>query len=192
VIPRPGSERLDDGVVQLRPLTVADAAEHLAGQDDELARWLGATPRTAQGTLTWLSRCEDCWRLGGPVFAFGVRSMGSQPPLGSESLLGTEPLLGTVEMRLGGAGVGPGQADIRYGLFPQARGRGVAVRACRLGCDFALGALTVSPWGVREVVAHIDPFNAGSLRVVDRAGFRHVDTFVGAGAAWELYVCDPR
>jgi len=168
--------RLDDGVVELRPLTVADAAEHLAGQDDELERWLGATPRTTQGTLNWLYRCQECWHLGGPVFAFGVRTVGA------------DPLLGTVEMRLGGSGTEPGQADIRYGLFPQARGRGVAVRACRLGCAFALEALTTSPWDVREVVAHIDPFNAGSLRVVHRAGFRHVDTFVGAGAAWELYV----
>jgi RimJ/RimL family protein N-acetyltransferase len=176
VRPPPAPGRLDDGVVELRPLTVADAEDHLAGQDDELARWLGATPRTARGTLNWLYRCEECWRLGGPIFAFGVRSVNAAP------------LLGTVEMRVGGPGVEPGQAEIRYGLFPQARGRRVAVRACRLGCTFALGALTVSPWDVREVVAHIDPFNTGSLRVIHHAGFRHVDMFVGAGAAWELYV----
>jgi len=169
---------LSDRIVELRPLTVVDVVEHLAGEDDELIRWLKGGPGSLQGTLRWLHRREEYWRRGGPVFAFGVRNVGRQV------------LLGTVELRVGENSVEPGQASISYGLYPPARGRGVAVRACRLGCAFALRALTTGPWAVREVVAHIDPFNTASLRVARRAGFEHVESRVGAGAAWELFVMD--
>jgi RimJ/RimL family protein N-acetyltransferase len=169
---------LTDGVVELRPLTVIDAAEHWAGQDGELDRWLNGGPGSLAGILNWLRRREEYWRAGGPVFGFGIRDPRRKT------------LLGTLELRVGERYLEPGQATISYGLYPQARGRGVAVRACRLGCTFALRALTAGPWAVSEVVAHIDPFNAGSLRVVDRVGFRHVDSRVGAGEAWELFAMD--
>lgn len=169
---------LTDGVVELRPLTVVDAVEHWAGQDEELDRWLNGGPGSPMGTLNWLRRREQYWRAGGPVFAFGIRDPRRKL------------LLGTVELRVGERYLEPGQATISYGLYPQARGRGSAVRACRLGCIFAMRTLTDGPWAVREVVAHIDPFNTGSLRVIERVGFRHVDSRVGAGAAWELFAMD--
>jgi RimJ/RimL family protein N-acetyltransferase len=169
---------LTDGVVELRPLTVLDAAEHLAGEDEELTRWLNGGLGTCAGCLDWLRRCEESWAVGGPVFAFGIRNVHK------------EILLGTVELRVGETYLEPGQASISYGLYPQARGHGVAMRACGLAFTFAVRALTTAPWTIAEVVAHIDPFNAGSLRVAHRAGFQHVDSCVGAGAAWELFVMD--
>jgi hypothetical protein len=36
----PNIPKLTDGVVFLRPLCAEDAAEHLAGEDDEMAKWL--------------------------------------------------------------------------------------------------------------------------------------------------------
>jgi RimJ/RimL family protein N-acetyltransferase len=176
--PTSTSPRLADGITELRPLGVHDAAEHLAGEDDELVRWLKGSPGTLQGTLDWLHRCEECWRLGGPVFAFGIRDVGR------------EILLGTVVLQAGGSSLEPGQAVISYGLYPRPRGRGVAVRACRLACVFAAQVMTNDPWAVREVVAHIDPFNVRSLRVAHRAGFRHVGLCLQAGAAWELFALD--
>lgn len=176
--PRPLGSLLTDGVIDLRPLAVVDAAQLLAGRDDELIRWLNSGPETLQGARAWLGRREEYWLLGGPVFAFGIRHVRS------------ETLLGTVELRIDETYLEPGQAAISYGLYPLARRRGIAVRACRLGCAFAARAFTTGPRALREVVAHIDPFNAGSLRVARRAGFQHVDSCVRAGAAWELFVID--
>jgi len=34
------STGLTNGVIFLRPLDLRDAADHLAGEDDEMARWL--------------------------------------------------------------------------------------------------------------------------------------------------------
>lgn len=175
---RPVRASLNDGVIELRPLAVVDAAEHLAGRDEQLTRWLNVGPESPRGAVEWLRCREEYWRLGGPVFAFGIRKVRR------------DILLGTVEIRVGEAYLEQGQAAISYGLYPRARGGGVAVRACRLGCTFAVRVLTTDPWAVREVVAYIDPFNAGSLRVAHRAGFLHIDSRVGAGAAWEVFVMD--
>lgn len=35
----PGSPRLSDGIVALRPLLPEHVAAHLAGEDDEIRRW---------------------------------------------------------------------------------------------------------------------------------------------------------
>ena len=37
---------LSDGVVLLRPLSRSDACDHLAGEDEELVRWLNGGPGT--------------------------------------------------------------------------------------------------------------------------------------------------
>lgn len=175
--PLPGADGLllTDQTVELGPLAVADAEEHFAGQDHEWRRWLGAGPESAEGTVNWLCRCEECWRSGGPVFAFGVRAAGR------------DGLLGTVELRVGEDALLPGRASIRCGLYPRARGRGVARRACRLAACFALHALAGDPWNVTEVVAQIDACNIASLRMIKHAGFVHADSCVAAGEAWELF-----
>jgi RimJ/RimL family protein N-acetyltransferase len=173
-----GALRLTDSVVELRPLAVADAAEHVAGQDTEWRRWLGSGQGNHQGSLTWLCRCEECWRQGGPLFAFGIRAVGRPG------------LLGTVELQVGERALPSGQASISCGLYPQGRGRGVAVRACRLASLFALRRLADDPWKVEAVMAQIDPFNVSSLQMIERAGFVYADSCVGAGEAWELFAMD--
>jgi RimJ/RimL family protein N-acetyltransferase len=169
---------LSDRVVELSPLTVVDAEEHWAGQDHEWRRWLGTGPGSATGTVAWLHQCEEAWRAGGPAYAFGVRAAGRPG------------LLGTVKLQLGERALPPGQASISCGLYPRARGRRLAMRACRLGASFALHVLAGPPWNVTEVVAQIDPLNTPSLRMIDRAGFVHVASCVAAGEAWELYAID--
>lgn len=172
-----GGLLLTDQVVELSPLAVVDAEEHIAGQDREWRRWLGSG-RGSKGTVAWLYHCVECWRHGGPVFAFGVRAV-ARPGL-----------LGTVELQVAEPALPPGQVSIRCGLYPQARGRGIATRACRLAAAFALRVLADDPWNVTEVVAQIDPFNVASLRMIERAGFVYADSCVAAGEAWELFGID--
>jgi RimJ/RimL family protein N-acetyltransferase len=62
---------LTDGVIQLRQLTQADAAAHLAGEDEEMAKWLSGRRSTA-ATQTAIDKFEKQWRTGGPRRAFGV------------------------------------------------------------------------------------------------------------------------
>jgi RimJ/RimL family protein N-acetyltransferase len=177
-LPGHGGLVLTDQVVELRPLAIADATEHTLGPDREWRRWLGSGPGSAEGTVTWLCRCEECWRAGGPVLGFGVRAVGRAG------------LLGTVELQLDEKALPPGQASISCGLYPQARGRGLAMRACRLASGFALRVLADLPWRVTRVVAQIDPFNTPSLQMIERAGFVHAESCVGAGEAWELFAID--
>lgn len=177
-LPAAGGLLLTDQVVELRPLAIVDAAEHLAGQDHEWRRWLGSGPGSSEGTVKWLYRCEERWRRGGPVFAFGVRAVGGGG------------LLGTVELQVDERALPPGQASLRCGLYPQARGRGMAMRACRLTSGFALRVLADAPWNVTEVVVQIDAFNVASLQMIERAGFVHGDSCVAAGVVWELFAID--
>ena len=181
-MPLPGTADLllTDQVVELRPLAIVDATEHLAGQDHEWRRWLGSSPTGGAGTVAWLARCEQCWRTGGPTFAFAVRAVGEPP------------LLGTVELQVNERDRPPRQASISCGLYPHARGRGMAMRACRLASRFALRTLADTPWNVTEVVAQIHPFNVASFTMIERAGFVHADSCVRAGEAWEVYVIDQR
>jgi RimJ/RimL family protein N-acetyltransferase len=176
--PGPDGLLLADRVVELRPLKVVDGAEHFAGQDHEWRRWLGSGPGVSTATVAGLYRCEECWRTGGPVFAFAVRAVGDGR------------LLGTVVVQVGELALTPGQASISCGLYPHARHRGMAMRACRLASCFALRELADAPWRVTQVVAQIDPLNVASLRMIERAGFAHADSCVAAGEAWELFAAD--
>ncbi|MEV0339827.1 GNAT family N-acetyltransferase [Nocardia sp. NPDC050713] len=56
--------------------------------------------------------------------------------------------------------------EIGYGTIPSRRGRGYASAATRALTEFALGA------GVHAVYADVEPSNPGSVRVLEKAGFR--------------------
>lgn len=60
-----------------------------------------------------------------------------------------------------------GVAEIGYGILTTHRRQGLAVAACRLLLDRA-----VQEPAVRQVIAIVNPDNAASLAVIDRAGFR--------------------
>ena len=72
---------------------------------------------------------------------------------------------------VGGIGLfGPperGRVELGYGIVESRRGRGYATEAARAMVQLALGLP-----GVTEVVAGVDPTNAPSVRVLEKAGLR--------------------
>lgn len=147
---------LADGVVTLRPLGLADVPAHLAGEDEELVRWLNGGPGTAERAAAYVRRCMASWAAGGPTFTFGIR-------VGADDLL-----VGTIDVQLEHVELVPGQANLAYGLYAHARGHGYATRAVLLACAFA----AARP-GITEAVIRVDPRNPASAAVAVRAGFRY-------------------
>jgi RimJ/RimL family protein N-acetyltransferase len=145
--------RLTDGVIQLRPLTQADAAAHLAGEDEEMAKWLSGGRSTAATVQTAIDKFEEQWRTGGSRRAFGVFDCG------------TDQLIGFVEANLGLLG-NPAEVNVSYGIFPAWRRRGLAGRAIDLVTEYLR-----SSTDAKEIVLRIAPENSRSIRVAEKAGF---------------------
>ncbi|GAA2161592.1 hypothetical protein GCM10010403_05840 [Glycomyces rutgersensis] len=146
-------EALTDGTVTLSPLGPADFADHYAGEDEELVRWLSGDPATPEGLRDYLDCCARWWRAGGPFHNFGIRV---GPAL---------ELAGTVDVQTDMYYLREGQTNLAYGLYPQWRGRGLATRAVRLACAYAASI------GCTEAVIRCEPENTRSAAVAARAGF---------------------
>ena len=69
-----------------------------------------------------------------------------------------------------------GVVEVGYGIVPSRQGRGYATEAVR-----ALLALVALDPAVREVVAHAEPVNAASIRVLEKSGLRHRDVRPSSG-----------
>ncbi|MFB0630431.1 GNAT family N-acetyltransferase [Streptomyces sp. AB3(2024)] len=145
--------RLSDGVITLSPLRLDDVEAHLAGEDELLVRWLNGGPGTREGVEAYFRHCGEQWSTAGPLRAFGIR-------VGDG-----EVLAGTVDLRFAGEGLGPGQVNVAYGLYPSWRGRGLATRAVLLASRYAAAE------GGKEAVIQVDPDNPASAAVARRAGF---------------------
>jgi RimJ/RimL family protein N-acetyltransferase len=148
--------RLVDGAITVSPLRLEDLDVHLAGEDEQLVRWLNGRPSTREGTEAYLRRCQEEWETEGPHRAFGIRA-------------GTAKVLaGTIDLRFDGEGLTSGQVALAYGLYPNWRGRGLATRAVNLVCRYA------GEHGAMEAVIRVEPDNQISVRVAQRAGFTYV------------------
>jgi len=147
---------LTDGVIQLRPLTQADAAAHLAGEDEEMAKWLSGGRSTAATVQTAIDKFEEQWRTGGPRRAFGVFDCSN------------DQLIGFVEANLELLG-NPAEVNVSYGIFSPWRGRGLAGRAIDLVAEYLRSATEA-----RGIVLQIAPENGRSIRVAEKAGFARV------------------
>jgi len=53
-------------------LTAEDAADHLAGEDEEMAKWVSGGRSTPANVETAIQNWQENWRTGGPRRAFGV------------------------------------------------------------------------------------------------------------------------
>lgn len=149
--------KLTDGVIFLRSLKPEDAADHLAGEDDEMAKWVSGGRSTPATVEVFIRNNQESWRSGGPRRAFGVFDCASNR------------LAGFIEVNLARV-VEPGQVNVSYGVFPQWRRQGVALRAINLMDEYLRTATEV-----RQMVLRIVPENTASLKLAEKAGF----TFCG-------------
>lgn len=150
---------LTDGVIRLHPLTQAYAGAHLAGEDDELAKWLNGGHSSAAAVRGAIDRFEEQWQTGGPRRAFGVFDYDS------------EQLIGSIEANLEFLG-NPAEVNISYGIFAAWRGRGLAGRAVDLVSEYLRGATQA-----RRVVLQIAPENHRSIRVAEKTGFTRLGVY---------------
>src|SRR6476469_10820927 len=145
--------KLTDGVIFLLPLNPEDAADHLAGEDEEMAKWVSGGRSTPVTVEAFIRNNQESWQTGGPRRAFGVFDCASNR------------LIGFIEVNMARL-VNPGQVNVSYGIFPQWRRKGLALRAIDL-MDHYLRTATEA----RQIVLRIAPANTASLKLAERAGF---------------------
>ncbi len=146
---------LTDGVITLRCLAEHDAEAHLAGEDDDLIRWLSGGRGSLDRLLPWIRQNREQWATDGPRRNFGVFDVASNT------------LVGNAEAHLDQAGLEPGAVNISYGVFPAWRGQGIALRAVTL----ILHWLQTQPSRTTAVI-RVAPGNTYSLRIPETLGFR--------------------
>jgi RimJ/RimL family protein N-acetyltransferase len=151
-VPRIVLPTLSDGVVTLRPGRAEDAGALVAAcQDPEIPRWTRVpSPYARADALRFLTGVMAEAESGAAAGLAAVDAGGA--------LLGSFGVV-TIDRH---RGVG----EVGYWVAREARGRGVAARAVRLLCAWALCDLGLQRL---EIVSHRD--NAASIRVAERAGF---------------------
>ncbi len=168
----PAGAVLSDGVVTLRPFALTDVETHLAGEDEEQVRWLSGGTSTRTSVTAWIERNLHSWTTDGPIYNFAVCSMAQHRPIGM------------IEANRRVCGFLPHVANVSYGLYPSARGRGYASRAVRL-----MVAYLSQRGDISTAVIQVDPENQRSARVAERAGFRSVGRRVSPdGHVFDTYV----
>jgi RimJ/RimL family protein N-acetyltransferase len=143
-------------MVLLRELTPDDAEAHVAGEDEQIVRWLNeGMASTVDSTRRWIARHGDVHRGvadGEHVFAIDLDGR----------------LAGMVALDATGLdGAVVGDVNVSYAVQPWARGRGVATRAVRLAAGIAIDRAL----GER-LLLRIDARNAASLAVARGVGAR--------------------
>jgi RimJ/RimL family protein N-acetyltransferase len=168
----PANQEWTDGVILLRPLRVEDAADHLAGEDDEMAKWLSGGRSTLATVESYIERNLESWRSGGSRRAFGVFDCA------------TGRLVGSVEVNLART-LEPDQVNVSYGIHREWRGRGLALRALDLMREY-LRANT----NVRQIVLRIAPANVASIRVAEKVGCTFLGVFDEVEGPMARYIKD--
>jgi RimJ/RimL family protein N-acetyltransferase len=145
---------LADDAIRLEPLTQAWAGEMLAlTADPDVVRFT-RVPASADAAFAeaWVGRYERGWEDGSRA-GFTILDAADGAFLGFAA---------AVDLDLDAR-----QGELGYMVAPAARGRGIASRALTLLTAWALG-----PLALERVELRIDPANAGSIRVAERAGYR--------------------
>ena len=138
--------------VRLRPWRADDVdAVFAACQDAEIQRWTQVPVPYVRGDAEEFvsSIAADTWARGGGLFAVEPRDGG--------------PLMGSIGL------FPPSDSYAEAGYWTALRGRrqGFTAEALRVLTAWAFDDL-----GLRRVELHVDPENAGSRGVAERAGFR--------------------
>jgi RimJ/RimL family protein N-acetyltransferase len=167
-------------IIELRPLTRADAAAHCAGEDEQTVRWLTGGYGTVEGTAAYFD-----WLARNAVAERGKRGFGVWLDGHLAGYVDCDPDVGD--------GLEAGVVNVSYAVHPWARGRGVAVEAVRLICAF-VGANQIG----KRAAIRVEPENEASVRVALKCGFSYVRDFVsttdthddGTPVTLSLYLLD--
>lgn len=166
--------RFSDGVVTIRPFTEKDAEDHLTGEDEEQVKWLSGGKSTLGSVKKWIAKNQEYWSHGnGPVYNFAIEDNESGK------------LLGMVEADASPAiaGIQEGDANISYGLYPHARGKGYATRALNLLLEF------LKSMNVKRAVIRVRPENSDSAKVPPRLNFQQIDSMTTKdGEVFDMFV----
>ncbi|WP_067470519.1 GNAT family N-acetyltransferase [Nocardia amamiensis] len=146
--------RLTDGIVRLRPVTVADAMTHLAGEDDEFARWYSGGHSTPESVADYFTRCVHEWETDAPGKTFAIEHLDAGTMIGTIDLDTKRPYR---EKR---------QASLAYGIYAEFRGRGAAGRAVSLACVYLASQQLAD-----QAVIRVHPDNRASAAVARHCGF---------------------
>jgi RimJ/RimL family protein N-acetyltransferase len=160
---RPPDQPLSDGVVALRPWTLADVPAVAAACDEaEIARWMHQipTPYGEDDAREYVRSTQAAWLAGTGAF-FAVVESASGELAGAIAIHVTDPALETVE--------------VGYWAAARARGRGLTTRALKLISAWAVAV------GAKRVQLRADVRNVASLRVAEKAGFTREGTLRAAG-----------
>jgi RimJ/RimL family protein N-acetyltransferase len=167
-----GLPKLTDGTIFLRPLQTEDAADHLAGEDEEMAKWVSGGRSTPASVEAFIRNNQESWRSGGPRRAFGIFDSASNR------------LAGFIEVNLARLAE-PNQVNVSYGVFRPWRGQGVALRAINLMAEYLRTATAA-----RQMVLRIAPANTASLKLAEKAGFTFCGMFDEPEGRMARYVRD--
>lgn len=142
------------GTVVLREATVDDLPMARDLATDPYVPLIGSLPAHATDAeaLAWIERNRGRWAEG-RGFSFAVAEAATGRAVGQLGLWLAE--------------LPKGRAEIGYSIMPSARRRGFAAAA--------LTAATAFAWTIPElhrVELHIEPWNTGSIRTAERAGYR--------------------
>jgi RimJ/RimL family protein N-acetyltransferase/nitrite reductase/ring-hydroxylating ferredoxin subunit len=159
----PPNPPLSDGVITLRPFRADDApAIAAACQDREIQRWIPIipVPYAEVDARGFILMTLEAWHEGtGYEFAIADAA--------------TDRYIGSIGLHLG---PNARRHAVGYLVAPEARGRGVAVRALRLVTRWGFYQL-----GIQRLALWTLPGNVRSQRVAEKAGFR----FEGLARNWE-------
>ncbi|HEY3050188.1 MAG TPA: GNAT family protein [Gaiellaceae bacterium] len=122
-----------------------------ASYDSETRRRLDDEPLRPNRRRDSVSRAEEQWRSGSGA-PFVIADAAGERPLGLLNLQ---------------FGADEEVAGLAVSVFPEARGRGIASRALRLGATWGLREL-----GLRRVFAEAAADNEASIRAIEKAGFQ--------------------
>ena len=148
---------LSDSVVTIKPFDLSYAEEHLRGEDEEQVKWLSGGKGTLEGVRNWILKNQKYWQEDGPVFNFAIFARDNNQ------------LVGMVEANTDYhtlKGIEPGDANVSYGIYPFARGKGYVISAVNLITNF------LKTKGIKRAIIRVNPNNETSLKVPLRCGFQ--------------------
>ena len=152
----PPEPPLTDGQILLRTREESDIlAIAQASHDPETRRRLHDTPLDPDTRRQAVARAEQQWSRG-TAAPFVIADAAADRPVGLLNLQ---------------FGDDHDVASLAVSVFPEARGRGIAARALRLGALWGLREL-----GLARVAAEAAADNDASIRAIEKAGFHREGT----------------